>query len=384
MNIFKKIISFFSKDGEKEPDIAGRDKVDLSDPQERSRYFMDCLDQMEESSREVELLAGEYQLVTDYLTDVDEIDELPDGKKAELAGIATSLTTYSAEMQKYRERKSRMTDIEYYTLKKREHEVEEGIQKIREAEKYAVAVKKDLRRLDGERQARLFRKTENNRNMNNYRGMVMIFISAYIFCIVILLFLQFVAGLEVFIGYFLATAIASIACAVTAIKYMEAGKEQGRIQNEMNKLIQLQNTVKIRYVNNRKLLEFLYLKYHVENGEKLSKLWQAYQLEKEERRQFTEAQAQSEYFGKQLVSALSAHRVKYPDRWLCQVQALIDPREMVEIRHDLIIRRQRVREQMDYNRKLAEEAKQEIEDIAKLYPEYAREIIELLDSKENN
>ena len=57
--------------------------------------------------------------------------------------------------------------------------------------------------------------------------------------------------------------------------------------------------------------------------------------------------------------------------------------EMVEIRHELIIRRQRVREQMDYNKKLAEDAKQEIEDIAKLYPEYASEIIELLDSKED-
>ncbi len=386
MNFFKKIASFFSKNKnpENEDAYSGRSDVDFKDPQDRSRYFMDCLEQMEEASREVELLAGEYQLVTDYLTDTDEIDALPEEKKKNLEVISMSLSAYAEEIKKYRERKSRMTDIEYYTLKKREQEVEEGIKKIRENEKYAVAVKRDLRRLDGERQARLFRKNESKRNMSNYRGMVAIFASSYIFCMVILLFLQFVLGLEVFVGYILATALVAIAITIVAIKYMDAGKELSHIQVEINKLIQLQNTVKIRYVNNRKLLEYLYLKYHVENGDKLEKLWKAYQLEKEDRRQFTEAQAQSEYYQKQLLSVLSGCRVKYPDRWLYQIKALNDEREMVEIRHDLIIRRQRVREQMDYNRKLAEDAKQEIEDIAKLYPEYASEIIELLDARDDS
>ncbi len=384
MNFFKKIASFFKKKNSEVTDEAftGRNGVNFKDPQERSRYIMDCLDQMEDSSREVELLAGEYNLLTDYLTDTDEIDALPEPRKERLASIATALTGYAGEIEKYRERKSRMTDIEYYTLKKREHEVEEGIQKIREGEKYAIAIKKDLRRLDGERQARLFRKNECLRSMSNYKGMVIIFISSYIFCMVVLLLLQFAAGLEVFIGYILATALVAIAVTMTAIKYMDAGKELSRVGIEINKLINLQNTVKIRYVNNRKLLEFLYLKYHVENGEKLDRLWKAYQLEKEERRQFTEAQAQSEYYQKQLISELSGCRVKYPDRWVYQINALIDGREMVEIRHDLILRRQGVREQIEYNKKLAEDAKQEIEDIAKLYPEYAKEIIELLDAKE--
>ncbi|MBR4278398.1 MAG: hypothetical protein IKQ28_08170 [Lachnospiraceae bacterium] len=383
MNIFKRIALLFSKNNkEDEESLSSRKGINFSDPAERSRYFMDCLDQMEESSREVELLAGEYQLVTDYLTDVDEIEALPPGKKTELETCAKQFSSYSTEIQKYRERKPRMSDIEYYTLKKREPEVEEGIAKIREAEKYAVAVKRDLRRLDGERQARLFIKNESSKSMSNYKGMVVIFIGAYVLCMLLLVFFQFALDLNVFIGYFLATALVAIAAAVTAIKYMDATKELKHAQAEINKIIALQNTVKIRYINNRKLLEFLYLKYHVENGEKLDKLWKAYQLEKEERRQFTEAQAQSEYFQKHLTELLSNCRVKYPDRWIYQTGAFLDPREMVEIRHELIIRRQRVREQIDYNKNLAEEAKLEIEEVAKLYPEYAGEIIELLNSKE--
>ena len=386
MNIFKKFLSLFQKENKEDRrrDLIHSDRimVNFADPQERSRYFMDCLDQMEECSREVELLADEYSLVTDYLTDMEEIDALPENKKSQIEAFARELTGYDSEIRKYNERKSKMSDIDYYTLKDREDEVEEGIEKIRESEKYAAAVKRDLRRLDGERQARIFRKNEGETSLNNYKGMVIIFIAAYIFCMLLLVFFQFVVGLDVFIGYILATAAAAIACTVTAVRYMDTSKELTKIDSEINKLIQLQNTVKIRYVNNRKLLEFLYLKYHTTSGEKLDKLWKAYQHEKEERRRFTEAQAQTESCGKQLISALSAVRVKYPDRWLMQVPALLDKKEMVELRHELIIRRQRVREQMDYNKKLAEEAKDEIQDIAKIYPEYAKEIIELLDNKE--
>ncbi len=386
MNIFKKFLSLFQKENKEDRrrDLIHSDRimVNFADPQERSRYFMDCLDQMEECSREVELLADEYSLVTDYLTDMEEIDALPENKRVQVEAYARALTGYDSEIRKYNERKSKMSDIDYYTLKDREDEVEEGIEKIRESEKYAAAVKRDLRRLDGERQARIFRKNEGETSLNNYKGMVIIFIAAYIFCMLLLVFFQFVVGLDVFIGYILATAGAAIACTVTAVRYMDTSKELSKIDSEINKLIQLQNTVKIRYVNNRKLLEFFYLKYHTTSGEKLDKLWKAYQHEKEERRRFSEAQAQTEACGRELINALSAVRVKYPDRWLMQIPALLDKKEMVELRHELIIRRQRVREQMDYNRKLAEEAKEEIQDIAKIYPEYAKEIIELLDNKE--
>lgn len=381
MNFFKKL---FSKKNKKAEDIADdapnrRRDVDFSDPEQRSRYIMDCLEQMEDGSREVEVLTGEYTLVTEYLTDTEEIEALPDQQKEKLEAIASQLTGYDAEMRKYREKKNRMSDVDYYTLRKQEAEVEEGIRKLRESEKYAVLIKKDLRRLDGERHAYEFRKQELKKSMANYKGMVGIFIAAYIFCMLLLVFFQFVLGMEVFIGYILATAAAAIACAVTAIKYIDSTKELEGVQGGINKLIKLQNTVKIRYVNNRKLLEALYLRYHVENAEKLEKLWRGYQQEKEERRRFIEAEAQSEYSGKQLISLLTSYRIKYPERWVFQTGALIDKREMVEIRHDLILRRQAVREQIEYNKKLAETGRDEIEDVAKTYPEYAREILEMID-----
>lgn len=382
MNFFKRIFSRKKNNSGNEDENsvpARRRDVDFDNPEQRSRYVMDCIEQMEDSSREVEILTGEYQLVTDYLTDTEEIEALPDVHKEKIEAIARQLLGYAEDMRRYREKENRMSDIDYYTLRKQESEVEEGIHKLRESERYARLIKKDLRRLDGERQACEFRKNEIKRSMSNYKGMVSIFIVAYIFCMLLLLFFQFVMGMSVFIGYILATAVAAIACTVSAVKYIDSDKERTKTAGEINKLIKLQNTVKIRYVNNRRLLEYLYLKYHVENAEKLERLWREYKQEKEERRQFIEAEAQNEFYSKQLVSILSNYRVMYPDRWIFQVQALLDRREMVEIRHELIKRRQRVREQMDYNKKLNESARNELGDIAGLYPEYAREILEMVD-----
>ena len=247
MNFFKKLFSKKQNIESNEPDeqvTKLRRDVNFDSPEDRSRYIMDCLEQLETGTRETEILTGEYQLITEYLTDTEEIDALPDEQHSKLEALANQLTGYDSEMKQYRDRKNRMSDIDFYTLRSHESEVEDGIKKLREGEKYAVKIKKDLRRLDGERQANEFRKQELKRSKANYKGMVGIFITAYIFCMLLLVFLQFVLGLSVFIGYFLATAVMAIACAVAAIKYIDSDKEQATAQNTVNKLIKLQNTVR--------------------------------------------------------------------------------------------------------------------------------------------
>ena len=147
----------------------------------------------------------------------------------------------------------------------------------------------------------------------------------------------------------------------------------------INRLIQLQNKVKIRYVNNRNLVDYYYLKYNTDSAAKLEKKWVKYQQEKEERRQYAEAESKMEYFQNQLVSKLSKFKINDPERWVGQPGALLDKREMVEIRHDLILRRQSLRKQMDYNNNIGENARQEVKAVAKQFPMYTAEILEMVD-----
>ena len=68
-----------------------------------------------------------------------------------------------------------------------------------------------------------------------------------------------------------------------------------------------------------------------------------------------------------------------------QTAAILDKKEMVEIRHNLIIRRQSLRRRMDYNKEMvAGKAQAEIKDLVDKYPKYAAEIVGIVEQYAKN
>ncbi len=362
--------------------VYARDDVDFHEEEQRSRYITNCLEQIADASKEINLLTGEYSLVTTYLCDIEELEALPSSEKEEVERIARMLTTLEKERQRYFGKKDRMPDSEYYQMRKQENEVEEGIRKLKECEDYAVLIRQDLGKLDGERHAFDYRKHELEIMLGNLRGMAVIFLTALGVCMLMLMVLQFGFGMNTYIGYILAVVAGAVATAVLSFKYTDAQRELKRVGSAIDRLIQLQNKVKIRYVNNTNLLEYLYIKYDTDSADKLKKRWENYQQEKEERKQYAEAEAKTEYYQKQLVSQLSKYRISDPARWIHQAAALLDKREMVEIRHSLILRRQALRKQLDYNKEIADVAHKEIMDVVEQYPDYTAEILDMVNKYE--
>lgn len=353
--------------------------VDFTDEEQRTRYIMECLEQISEASKESNLLNGEYTLVTAYLTDMEEIEALPEEARTELNRVANQLVFLEKERERYQSKKDRMPDSEYYHMRKQEEEVEEGIVKLREAEKYGKLIRQDLQRLDGERHAYEYRREELITMQANLRGRAIVYLTALVAGAAIMAVLQFAYEMKVYVGYFLLVMAAAIAVTVLYVKHMDAQKEEVSVAKGINKLVQLQNKVKIRYVNNTHLLEYLYMKYDTDSAAKLQKRWERYQEEQEERKQYAEAEAKIEYCQKELVRQLSRYRVSAPDRWMDQAKALLDPREMVEIRHSLILRRQALRKQLDYNSDVARVARNEVMEIVKEYPQYGQEILNMVE-----
>ena len=104
-----------------------------------------------------------------------------------------------------------------------------------------------------------------------------------------------------------------------------------------------------------------------------------YQEEKDERIRMEQVLSDLDYHKEEIVKLLKRYRLNDPQIWTCQTEAIIDPREMVEVRHNLITQRQNLRKQMDYNRELAEEAQNEIKELASIYPAYAPEIAKIVE-----
>ena len=356
--------------------VYDRDDLQVHNRKQREEYVRGCLEQIAEASREVENLQHEYQVVTSHLKDIEEIEALPENESRLLMECAKRIDTLERQQSGYKERKNRMTDEKFYQMECMEEEVQEAYEKLEKAEEYQNLIKRDLRRLDSERQAYGFRKIELRHLMKDTRSMTIVCATAVIFCLLLLLILQYAFSFDVKIGYLAAGGIGALAITAIFLKYNDAVRELSQVESGINRLIRLQNTVKIRYVNNTHLLDYLYMKYNVKSAQELGRDYKQYLEEKDERHNYKRAEIELDSTQQELLHILRRYQVKDPMIWLYQTQALLDKKEMIEIRHNLIIRRQSLRRRMDYNKEvIAGKAKAEVKDLVENYPKYAKEIL---------
>lgn len=365
-----------------EPEVLDRKQIDLGKEEDRERYLRNCCEQITDATKEMDNLTYEYGLVTSYLKDIEEIEALPIEQRAELNEYAEKIVNIEKVQEGYSKGGRRITEVKFRHMEALEDEVQDGYKKMREAEEYRALVRQDLQRLDGERHAYHYRRAELRETLANAKGMSQILLIAAAACIVMLVILQFGLEMNVKIGYMLTAALAAVAVTYFYIRYSDAEKELERVNSGINRLILLQNTVKIRYVNNKNLLDYLYLKFKVESAAELDLLFQKYQEEVVERQKMEETEEEYSFYQKQMRHLLYQFNLKDPNIWLHQAIALIDNREMVEIRHELIERRQNIRKQIDYNTEIAKNAQGEIKDIVDKYPQYSKEIANVISEYE--
>ena len=79
--IFRKRKRYENNADDWENVVYERDHVDFGSESQRSSYITNCLEQMEEAAKELNLLTGEYSLITSYLTDMEDIDALPESER---------------------------------------------------------------------------------------------------------------------------------------------------------------------------------------------------------------------------------------------------------------------------------------------------------------
>ncbi len=361
-----------------EPIREDQEEAYFADADQRTVYVLECLGQMAESAKRVEQYSDEYNAVTSLLMDMEEIENLPGDVRGQIMEQAQKIEMLEKERRLVYHQSGQLKESTVRLLERYEDEVPDGIRKIKEAEAYRKLVKQDLKKLNGERNSCRYQIKEAKTITANSRGIAMICSFAMIVCIVFLFILQMVYKMDVRIGYLITCGAGAITLTILYLRYMDAGKEQKKLAKMLNKLITLHNTVKIRYINNTNLLSYLYMKYEVESFEELEENWNLFVDEMGARQKDEKLKEDLEYYYDKLTKALAKYRVKDPEIWTHQANALIDSREMVEVRHALIGRRQKLREQIEYNKKIAGTAQEDIKNLAEKYPKYSAEIAALV------
>lgn len=362
--------------------VVTKDQVDMQSSGDRCRYVESLLEQIADAERQLESYKTEYNTVNRYLQDMEDLELIAGEDKQNLHEHAKAIRLLEVDKHKYEEKKQRLSDADFAKMERLEDDTDEGVKKLREAEEYQQAIRSDLTKLENEKQACLFRKQEAGTAMENMRGMALICTVALFACMGMLLFMQFVLEMKTQIGYILTAAVAAIALTTIYMKYLEAAGEKKRSSSSLNKVILLQNRVKIRYVNNTNLLDYLYMKFEIRSAKDLATMWEQYLSEKEERARMKETMKELSFSQEQLVRILRKYRLHDPLIWLRQTEAILDPKEMVEVRHALITRRQKLRKQMEFNTQNAMQAQTQVRELVSEYPQYAKEILQMVSDYE--
>ncbi|MCR4908236.1 MAG: hypothetical protein K5985_05340 [Lachnospiraceae bacterium] len=352
-----------------------RSSVDIRIPEEREHYVRSCCEQMIEAGEQIERATMEYRLVTDYLTDIEELDKTPYETKAEAIAIAESIVRLEQQTASSSKTVGRIAEEEYQLLDRYADDVPGEIEKMKENEEYKALVRGDLRTLESEKAVTNYRRNEMLAGVKNMKNMAGITVTALVAAILLLTVLQFSFSIDSTAGYVASGAIAAVALTVEFMSFRRFSAERKKAERYLNRVIVKQNSMKVRYVNVTNLLEYEYSKYRVNNSDELKYFWDLYIEEKKARDFLERAGDELEISKRELVNALRKVRLRDPAVWANQCRALTDAREMVEIRHDLRLRREALRDQIEYNTGIRDEAKNEINILVKRYPEYAREIL---------
>lgn len=331
-----------------------------------------------ESSRQIDEAKIEYQAVTSYLNDMQKIDLIPKEQRESLEEAARNIINLNNERKRYQNRKHNITDIQYRLFERDEMQIPKELTSIREAESYQTSIDEDIRHLEHEKQSLLEQEDDIKGKQSFLRGIAIATCAIIIVLFIIFALLSGKSGSNMTLP-FLLTVLMGMAS--TLYIFMEARKNAHDIkmvQIMLNKVIVLSNKVTIKSVNNRNYLDYIYSKYMVDNYEQFKSRWEEYVKLKDENKRYQNNTELLEFYNEILIRELKRFHIADADIWIYQPSAIIDRKEMVEVRHRLNVRRQKLRERMEANQKQKDEAIKAITSFIIAHPQRKEEVFRIL------
>ncbi len=335
------------------------EELNLSDEAQAKRYVIDLCEQMIAASRELEDARREYDLVTYYLTDIQIIEELTEAERAPILDCAMHVAKLDKERNEFLKTKRKLTETQFAQMQEEEDNLPGIIRRLRDNERYMDAVKKDLTYLEGQKLQWAILRNESVQAQKNLgrAARYLLVLTATVFAMILAgaWYFQFDSALPLTIAAF----VAVLAGTYVLVRYQDAAKDIRRADVNRNHAISLENHVKIKYVNIKNAVDYTCEKYHARNSQELEYVFEQYQDEAREKEKFRKTSDDLDYYSKSLVQYLTRLRMYDARVWINHANAIVDSREMVELKHNLIERRQKLRARMEYQIQIISDMKKE-------------------------
>ena len=334
-----------SNEGTTLPEAFDDNELIPGDVAESKRLVTECCEAIREIEHQRELATVEYDKVSERLTDIQRIDEISGEAKDTLHDLSKHIMNLTRERNQYKNRSLTITDAQIRLLDPYEEVLGREVKKMYDAEMYQTSINGDIEKLDETKKDLHRQQRQVIANQRMLKKMAKFVILLIISLFVLFAVLYYAMEVDMTYPYLRTILLAAISATVIFAESLRNRTEAALLGKKINKATTLLNRVKIKYINNRSLLDYGRAKFQVKDAAEFER-WQEYVRAKVVNAKFQENTKQLQLVQDQLLELLRDNHVATPDIWLSQTLAIIDPKEMVEVRHALNIRRQKLRERM--------------------------------------
>ncbi|MBQ6843887.1 MAG: hypothetical protein IJO60_04515 [Agathobacter sp.] len=322
--------------------------VELKDTASIRNYVISICEQMIDISKEMDEVRREYDQVTAYLNDIQIVEGLGGEQKAQLIEISTQVSKLVNTRNDYLNAGKKISDETFNLMQELESEVPAIIRRLKDNEAYLDTIKRDLNRLAAEKIECSVLRHERQEELENLRKISKVLL--IVFGILAIL----VAGISIVMEWealpmFILAFMATLAATYILIRMQECTKDIKQCDVNQNYAIALENRVKIRYVNTKNAVDYTCNRFRVNNSRELTYNYEQYQEVCKEREKLKNVNEDLDYFNNRLVRILRGLHLYDAKIWLNYANAVIDPKEMVELKHEYFTRRQSLRNRIEYN-----------------------------------
>ena len=339
-----------SNEGTSLPEAFDDNELIPGDVAESKRLVTECCEAIREIEHQRELATVEYDKVSERLTDIQRIDEISGEAKDTLHDLSKRIMNLTRERNQYKNRSLTITDAQIRLLDPYEEVLGREVKKMYDAEMYQTSINGDIEKLDETKKDLHRQQRQVIANQRTLKKMAKFVILLIISLFVLFAVLYYAMEVDMTYPYLGTILLAAISATVIFVESL------------------------------RNRTEAALLGKKIKDAAEFEKIWQEYVRAKEYERKFQENTKQLQLVQDQLLELLRDNHVATPDIWLSQTLAIIDPKEMVEVRHALNIRRQKLRERMAENDEAKASMLAGIDRIIAQTPSAERDIIAIVQS----
>lgn len=360
MKLFDRIRRFLREDNADNTNEYSDDnieKVSAGNRTENERQNVrDFCEQLVDSVTHMEEAKTEYRIVTEYLSDIQRIEELPVDMAKKLIDTSEQIVRLDKERQTYVESENLLPPEQYNIMSTYEGDIIDTIKKLNEMEMRDSMLKSDMGHLEGEKEDLKYNRLDDADKIEHLRGIIITILVLFLLTSGFLCIYAFMAKTSVTLYALITGAVAMICFAIFYVRYSNLKREITDTDAKVNRAISLLNKVKVKYINNTNALDYIYAKYDINSSKELEYRYELYNTMVRDEKKYYQANSELRVKREELIKQLDSIGVRDSQVWIKQAEALIDRRELVEIKHGLNVRRQSLRDRMSTCEKIRDNA----------------------------